>query len=94
MAIDPSYTIKSDFWKPVGLQGNELSEWLEKTTIWKGSRRTRLNGAEILDPNGKRVGIFFSKFDNLITKFESDNVIQVYPPSYRTGVGSGSSSKD
>ena len=91
MAIDPIYTIQSDFWKPVGLQGEELSEWLSTTTIWKESRRNRLHGAEILDPSGKRVGVFFSKFDNLITKFEPDNVIQVYPPSYQAGEGMGTS---
>ena len=96
MAIEPGYTIKSEFWKPVGLEGEELSEWLKTTTIWKESRQTRLNGAEILDPNGKRVGIFFSKFDNLVTKFEADNVIHVYPPSYRAGgrAGASSSGKD
>ena len=72
MAVEPRYTIESGFWKPVGLEGEELSEWLRNTTLWKQSRQTRLNGAEILDPNGKRVGVFFSKFDNLITKFGAD----------------------
>ncbi len=94
MAIDPIYSIRSDFWKPVGLQGEELSVWLRETTIWKESRRTRLNGAEILDPSGKRVGVFFSKFDNLITKFEADNVIQVFPPSFRAGEGAAVSRRD
>jgi hypothetical protein len=94
MAIEPSYSVRSDFWKPVGLEGEKLSEWLKSTTIWKQSRRARLNGAEILDPNGKRVGIFYSKFDNLITKFEANNVIQVYPPSYRAGTSAVTSSSD
>jgi len=94
MAIDSNYSIRSDFWKPVGLEGDELTEWLRSTTIWKPSRRTSLNGAEILDPNGTRVGVFFSKYDNLITKFEAGNVIQVYPPSYRAGQGMGTSSRD
>ncbi len=94
MAIDSIYSIRSDFWKPVGLQGEELSVWLRETTISKESRRTRLNGAEILDPSGKRVGVFFSKFDNLITKFEVDNVIQVFPPSFRAGEGAAVSKRD
>ncbi|MBT8344752.1 MAG: hypothetical protein KJO60_09955 [Desulfofustis sp.] len=94
MAIEPSYSIKSNFWKPVGLEGEELSEWLKTTTIWKQSNRTRLNGAEILDPKGSRVGIFYSKFDNLITKFEANNVIQVYPPSYRAGGNARDSTSD
>ena len=94
MAIDPNYTVQADFWKPVGLEGEELSEWLRQATIWKQPRRASLNGAEILDPNGKRVGVFFSKFDSLITKFQPDNVIQVFPPSYRAGAGTGGSSRD
>jgi hypothetical protein len=94
MAIDSNYSIKADFWKPVDLEGDELSAWIKSTTLWKPSHRSRLNGAEILDPNGKRVGVFFSKFDNLITKFEADSVIQVYPPSYKAGTGMGGDSKD
>ena len=93
MALDASYTIKSEFWKPVDLEGDELSKWLESTVNWKGPYQTRRNGAEILDPDGKRVGIFFSKYDNLITKFEGTTV-QVYPPSYRAGGGMDSGSRD
>jgi hypothetical protein len=94
MAIDPSYSIKAEFWKPVEREGQELSDWLKNAINWKGSRQTQKNGAEILNPEGKRVGIFFSKYDNLVTKFLSDNVIQVYPPSYLAGHSIGSSGKD
>ena len=89
MGIDPNYTVQADFWKPVGLEGEELSEWLRRTSIWREPRETSLNGAEILDPDGKRVGVFFSRFDNLITKFQPDNVIQVFPPSFLAGEGMG-----
>lgn len=92
MAMDPSYTIQSSFWKPINLEGDELSKWMEDRFAWKQSSRMRYNGAEILDPNGKRAGIFFSKFDDLVTKFQGDKVIEVYPPSYRAG--SGRSTKD
>jgi hypothetical protein len=94
MAIDSSYSIKAEFWKPVQLEGKELSDWLQSAINWKGSQQTRENGAEILNPEGRRVGIFFSKYDNLITKFLSDSVIQVYPPSYLSGKGIGTDSKD
>ena len=94
MAIDASYTVKAEFWKPVGLTGQDLSEWLQKAADWKGSQQTNKTGAEILSPEGERVGIFFSKYDNLVTKFQSDKVIQVYPPSYLAGRASGSGSND
>ncbi len=94
MAIDSNYTVKAEFWKPVDLDGQELSEWLRDAINWKGSRQTQKNGAEILNPEGERVGIFFSKYDNLITKFQSGNVIQVYPPSYQSGQGMDTSSND
>jgi len=94
MAIDASYTVKAEFWKPVELSGQDLSEWLQKAANWNGLRRTNKNGAEILSPEGERVGIFFSKYDNLITKFQGNKVIQVYPPSYLAGRGGGSGGKD
>lgn len=94
MAIDSSYTIKAEFWKPVELAGQELSEWLQSAANWKGSNMTNKQGAEILNPEGERVGIWFSKYDNVITKFLGDKVIQVYPPSYRAGQGMGSSRND
>lgn len=94
LAIDSSYTVRAEFWKPVDLAGPELSEWLQNATNWKGSRQTNKFGAEILNPAGERVGIFFSKYDKLITKFSSDNVIQVYPPSYNDGRRTGSDSSD
>lgn len=93
MAIEPSYTIQAEFWKPVDLEGEELSKWLDNAVNWKGPYRTSRNGAEILDPTGKRVGIFFSKYDNLVTKFDG-NTIQVYPPSYLAGESMGKSSRE
>ena len=94
MAIDSSYTIKAEFWKPVDLAGQELSGWLKNAVNWKGSRKTNKYGAEILSPAGERVGIFFSKYDNLVTKFSTDKEIQVYPPSYLAGQGASSGSND
>lgn len=94
MAIDSSYTVKAEFWKPVDLAGQELSAWLKSATHWKGSRQANRYGAEILSPAGERVGIFFSKYDKLVTKFSSDNVIQVYPPSYQDGRRAGSDRND
>ena len=91
MAIDSSYTVKAEFWKPVELAGQELSEWLQSATNWKGTHRTKSNGAEILNPEGERVGIWYSKYDNVVTKFQSDKVIQVYPPSYKAGQDMGRS---
>lgn len=93
MGIDSDYTVVSKFWKSVDLEGEALSQWLRDVTIWKEPRRAALNGAEILDPNGARVGVFFSKYDNLVTKFDG-TTIQVYPPSYLAGEGLSATSKD
>ncbi len=87
MAIDSSYTVNAQFWKPVELAGEDLSAWLQRSVDWKGTGRSNKNGAAILDPGGKQVGIFFSKYDKLVTRFHSDNVVQVYPPSYQPGSG-------
>ena len=93
MAIDSNYSIMAQFWKPVELEGQDMSSWLRNAVNWKGELNTKKNGAEILSPEGVRVGIFFSKYDNLITKFQSDKVIQVYAPSYLAGQGRGETSR-
>lgn len=89
MAIDSSYTVDAQFWKPVEPLGEDLSEWLQRSFDWKGTGQSSKNGAAILAPGGKQVGIFFSKYDKLVTRFHSDNVVQVYPPSYQPGSGKG-----
>lgn len=94
LAIDSSYTVEAEFWKPVDLSGEELSAWLEQATNWKGTGQTEKNGAEVFNPAGERIGIFFSKYDNLVTKFSGDKVVQVYPPSYQAGRGMGAGDRD
>ena len=95
MAIDSGYTVVAEFWKPVGREGKDLSEWLLNAANWKGvEQRSTKTGAEILNPEGKQIGIFFSKYDNLVTKFQSDTIIQVYPPSYRAGSSRGEKNDD
>jgi len=89
MAIDSSHTVTAQFWKPVEKSGSQLSEWLRSTLNWKGAGQTNKSGAEILNPDGVQVGIFYSKYDKLVTKFQDNKVIQVYPPSYRAGSGKG-----
>jgi hypothetical protein len=94
MAIDSSYTVTAQFWKPVGRSGKELSEWLSRAVNWKGVGQRNRIGAEILNPEGVQIGIYFSKYDNLVTKFQNDREIQVYPPSYQAGSGKGRDDKD
>jgi len=94
LAIDAGYTVEAEFWKPVDLTGQELSDWMDRTSTWKGTRQTEKNGAEVFNPAGERIGVFFSKYDNLVTKFPGGNVVQVYPPSYQAGQGLGPGSKD
>lgn len=94
MAIDSSYTITAQFWKSVDLSGKELSEWLKDAINWKGAGQSKKFGAEILNPAGEQIGIFFSKYDKLVTKFQSDRIIQVYPPSYQPGSGTSKHDKD
>ena len=94
MAIDSSYRVTAQFWKPVEPAGDELSKWLRSALNWKGTGQLNKHGAAILNPEGVQIGIFYSKYDKLVTKFLGDREVQVYPPSYQAGSGKGREQND
>jgi hypothetical protein len=90
IGIDETYRLEGKFWTPVDITQEKLSYWMKRyreiptsTNISDGSYK----GIEILDPNGIRVGIWFSLFDWAAIKFPGDNVIQISTPSRLPGTG-------
>lgn len=94
LAIDKKYTVESKFWTPVKMTDERLQNWivtLDRVPPDKGwSRRygTRYQGAWVLDPQGGKVGMWYSRKDWGVFEYPGDNVIIPYVPSNRTGLGS------
>jgi hypothetical protein len=90
IGIDETYTVEGKYWDPVDITPEQMSNWMKRyseipsaTNIQDGAYK----GIEILDPNGVRVGIWFSLFDWAVIKFPGNNIIQISTPDRRPGAG-------
>lgn len=83
IGIDEVYKLEGKYWEPIDITQAQLSGWIKQyKQVPTSSNVTDGNfkGIEILDPNGLRVGIWFSVFDWAVIKFPGDNVIQLSTP--------------
>lgn len=90
LGIDKSYRVEGKFWTPIDLTQDQLSTWIQEIkTRPTGADHERgtFQGFAILDPQGTRAGIWYSRFDWGLFKFQEGNVIQAYPPDFRPGGG-------
>lgn len=91
LGIDKRYTVEGKFWTPIDLTQEQLNSWVQEIStrpIGVGTLSDSFNGYGIQDPQGNRVGIWYSRFDWGVFKFPGGNVIQAYPPSFSPGSGS------
>lgn len=93
LGIDKSLSVEGKFWNPVELTQDQLTNWVQEinTRPQAGSAagvNGQFEGFEILDPESKRVGIWYSNYDWGVFKFPGENRIIVYSPSYKPGAGS------
>ena len=74
--IEPKYELRSVMWKNVSADTEvfrDLVGW-----VWEDYDYYRF-GAEILDPEGKKVGILYTSVQETLFKFGPDNRITVIP---------------
>ena len=91
LGIAKSYRVEGKFWTPIELTQDQLTSWIQEIKRRPTGIETlsnSFNGYEIRDPQGNRVGIWYSRYDWGVFKFPADKVIQAYPPAFRTGSGS------
>jgi hypothetical protein len=74
--IEPKYELNSKMWREVTPDTpdfKEMTRW-----IWEDYGYYKF-GADILDPQGKKVGIYYSAIRETAVKFANDNQIMVMP---------------
>lgn len=79
IGIHKDYTLRSELWKPVELTSDHLRQWINLMTDYK-AYSFRTDGANILDPEGKIIGIWYSRYDETVVKILEDHQVIVYPP--------------
>ena len=74
--IEPKYEMDSNMWRDISpdtAEFKEMTRW-----IWEDYGYTKF-GADILDPNGVKVGIMYTAIRETSVKFVGDNQIVVIP---------------
>ena len=89
MGIDNRYRVQSKFWTGVALTKDQLQSWivtLDRIPNDKTFARRymgRYQGAHVLDPQGKRIGIWYSKLDWGVFEFHETYTIVPFAPSLK-----------
>ena len=74
LGIDSRYWIESKFWRETTPDTEQFKQLTER--IWEDYGYYPY-GANILDPSGNKIGIWYSSIDNVAFKFFDDNEIAV-----------------
>jgi hypothetical protein len=94
LALQKEYQLDNDanLWVPVpDVNPDKIKLWMDNLSrnidFWKD---VQFGASYILDPEGKRVGAWYSGQRNTTVKFLEDNRIKVYPPNMKPAFdGSG-----
>jgi len=94
MGIDKAYSVKTRFWTPVELTKEHLQTWIValdralNDDTFARRYMGRYQGAYVLDPQGKVVGMWYSKKDWGVFDFQEGKIIVPSTPSLKDGQGS------
>ena len=76
IGIESKYELNSKMWREVTPDTEDFKEMIR--WIWEDYNYYKF-GADILDPQGKKVGVFYSAIRGTSFKFSNDNQIMVMP---------------
>lgn len=91
LGLDKEYTVVSKLWSPVELTPELLERWVIDLDRILGDRNFssrymgRYQGAYILNPEGRQVGLWYSKLDWGAFEFLDEKIVIPYKPSLRPG---------
>ena len=87
LGIHKDYQLVPGLWQSTQISSAQLEKWI-KTISPEDYKRGGYFAAYILDPDGKRAGIWYSIQDSTTVKFPGDNRIEVYTPDlFQSGGG-------
>ncbi len=79
IGIHEDYVLQSQLWKPVDLTREQLQEWIFLMTDHH-VYSAMTYGAELLDSEGKTIGIWYSPYDQTVVKMVDDRKVVVHTP--------------
>ncbi len=88
LGIHKDYQLVPGLWQSAEISSAQLEKWI-RTIAPEDYRKGGYFAAYILDPDGKRAGIWYSIQDSTTVKFPGENKIEVYTPNLNQPSGSG-----
>ena len=70
LGIHRDYTLDNDLWTEIDLAGAQLKNWVGQQG-YSGSSKRAATGYYILDPAGKRIGVWYSRYSGAPIKVEA-----------------------
>ncbi len=83
MGIHRSYTLNSKLWKAVDISEAQLKSWVRSRMYGRLGISPR--GYYIVDPDGKRIGIWYSMWGTTTVKIEGPGQVSVATPDIFSG---------
>jgi hypothetical protein len=83
IGIQNEFQLESNFWKPVELTQERLKRWFEKGGLSRRDYDLSRNGAEILAPDGRKIGIWYAMRNwryRATIKMVDNNTVNVSTP--------------
>ncbi len=96
LAIHKDYELVTDLWLSIpNVNSAQIRKWIDTISPKENYRESKgYFGAYILDPNGNRVGVWYSIQDTTVIKFLGENKLEVYTPDlFQPGELSGDGGK-
>ena len=78
MGLHRDYTLNNDLWKETDMNRDQMKKWIAEINLIGYS--TTAHGRYILDPNGKTIGMYYSKWEGGPIKMESGNQVVIHLP--------------
>jgi hypothetical protein len=81
VALEPDVILESDVWKPVEMTPKQLDSWVQAFRLQPWIEYNQVpNGAVIADPQGKRIGYYYSVWKYPQVRFLAANRIDIEKP--------------
>ncbi|MHB8808700.1 MAG: hypothetical protein ACYC9M_01635 [Desulfobulbaceae bacterium] len=79
IGIQAGLAFQGRYWHQVALSQGQLQSWNRRID---NAHRIRLSyrGARIMSPDGRQVGVWYSKYDHTVIRFPDANTILMYTP--------------
>jgi hypothetical protein len=87
LGIHNDYQLVSDLWQSVQVDSLQMRKWISAISPDAMRGTAGYFAAYILDPDGKRVGFWYSIQSNTTIRFPGENKVEVFTPSLNQPTG-------